>query len=356
MHFFKSLAVISLSMTISPAGAIEIDKTATIKDTKTTIMGINHIGLSVKNLDQALAFYKQATGFELIKREKVFANSHSDALYGGESLEYEVATLKAPNMLFELTEFSINKEVRLSDMPAQGPGMTHTCFQSPVSESGYDKFVAAGARLVTPGNTPVDLGGYGVTYAYGYDPEGNMFEMEQLDGEILARVGYDNAWQEWDQPMWMTQVAFATPDIEKLMGFYQDVLGIKPYRKAEITKNPKIDRVTGLTDSDVLAGWFKMNEQSKMMEFWQFKTPKTEVFTGQRKASDLGYSYSLEVSDIQKEYQRLMSLGVDLISAPQQVGGFWQMYARDLDGNIFSMRQVIEANSNYSIVSFDLPG
>ena len=27
----------------------------------------------------------------------------------------------------------------------------------------------------------IDLGGYGVTYAYGYDPEGNMFEMEQLD-------------------------------------------------------------------------------------------------------------------------------------------------------------------------------
>jgi hypothetical protein len=32
------------------------------------------------------------------------------------------------------------------------------------------------------------------------------------------------------------------------------------------------------------------------------------------------------------------------------------MYARDVDGNIFSLRQVIEANSNYSIVSFDLPG
>tara|TARA_B110000503_G_scaffold106623_1_gene159255 strand:- start:1127 stop:1678 length:552 start_codon:yes stop_codon:yes gene_type:complete len=183
-----------------------------------------------------------------------------------------------------------------------------------------------------------------------------MFEMEQLDGKILARAGYDNAWQDWNSSMWMTQVAFATPDIEKLMNFYQDVLGIKPYRKAEIVKNPKIDRITGLTDSDVLAGWFKMNKQSKMMEFWQFKTPKTLVFTGKRKASDLGYSYSLEVADIQKEYQRLMSLGVDLISAPQQVGGFWQMYARDVDGNIFSLRQVIQANSNYSIVSFDLPG
>jgi catechol 2,3-dioxygenase-like lactoylglutathione lyase family enzyme len=359
MRFLKSLAAVFLSMAVttvmSSEEAIEIDKTATIKDTKTTIMGINHIGLSVKNLDQALAFYQQATGFEVIKREKVYANNHSDTLYAGESLEYEVATLKAPNMLFELTEFAINKDVRLSDMLAQGPGITHTCFQSPKSDSGYAKFVAAGTRLVTPGNGPVDLGGYGVTYAYGYDPEGNMFEMEELDGKILERGGYDDAWQELDHSMWMTQVAFATPDIEKLMRFYQDVLGIKPYRKSEIIKNSKIDRITNLTDTDVLAGWFKMDGQSKMMEFWQFRTPKTEVFTGKRKASDLGYSYSLEVTDIQKEYQRLKSLGVDLISAPQQVGGFWQMYARDVDGNIFSLRQVIEANSNYSIVSFDKP-
>lgn len=357
MHFIKSLAAaISLSVNFASAYAMEIDKTASIKDTKTSIMGINHIALSVKNLDQALAFYQKATGFEVIKREKVFANSYSDALYGGESLQYEVATLKAPNMLFELTEFAINKQVRLTDMQVQGPGITHTCFQSPQPESGYTKFIDAGARLITPGNQPVDLGGYGVTYAYAYDPEGNMFEMEQLDGEILARSGYDASWQEWDQLMWMTQVAFATPDIEKLMSFYQDVLGIKPYRKADIVKHPKLDRIVNFTDSELLGGWFKMGGKSKMMEFWQFKSPTTERFKGTRKATDLGYSYSLEVGDIQQEYQRLLSLGVDFISAPQRVGGFWQVYARDIDGNIFSLRQIIEANSNYSIVNFDMPG
>ena len=70
MHFFKSLAAISLSMSISSVGAIEIDETATIKDTKTTIMGINHIGLSVKNLDQALAFLPTGHGFRTCKKGK----------------------------------------------------------------------------------------------------------------------------------------------------------------------------------------------------------------------------------------------------------------------------------------------
>jgi catechol 2,3-dioxygenase-like lactoylglutathione lyase family enzyme/predicted enzyme related to lactoylglutathione lyase len=357
MHFFKSLVATSfIVIAMSAAGAIEVDKDASIKDTKTTIMGINHIGLSVKNLDQALSFYQRASRFELIKREKVFANKNADALFGGENLQYEVATLKAPNMLFELTEFAINKDTRLSDTPVQGPGMTHTCFQSSEADPGYAKFAKTGTRFITPGDGPVDLGGYGVTYAYGYDPEGNMFELEQLDGTVLARAGYDNAWHEQGYSMWMSQVAFATTNIENLMGFYQKVLGIKPYRTAHIVNNPKVDRIANMTNSELLGGWFKLNDKSKVMEFWQFNSPKTEIYQGKRKATDLGYSYSLEVGDIQQEYKRLKSLGVEFISTPQRVGEFWQVYTRDIDGNIFSLRQAVEANSQYSIVSFDIPG
>jgi len=72
--------------------------------------------------------------------------------------------------------------------------------------------------------------------------------------------------------------------------------------------------------------------------------------------TDLGYTYSLEVDDIQAEYKRLLSLDVDFISEPQMVGGFWQVYARDIDGNIFSLREVPQGSENYSIKNFTLPG
>lgn len=356
MHYVIRITLIFIAFFATSLQAIDIDKNASIKDTKTSIKGINHIGLSVKNLDQALAFYQKATGFELVKREKVFANKHSDTLYGKQGVEYEVATLKAPNMLFELIAFNHNKNIRLVDKAAIGPGMTHTCFQSPSEESAYDKFVAAGARLLTPGNKPVDLGGYGVTYAYAYDPEGNMFEIEELDGPVLARAGYDEVWKQWDQKMWMTQVAFATPDIEKLMGFYEKVLGIKPYRVADIKNNTKIDEIVNNKNTEMLGGWFRMNDSSKMMEFWQFKSPLSTPFIGTRSVTDLGYTYSLEVDDIQAEYKRLLSLDVDFISEPQMVGGFWQVYARDIDGNIFSLREVPQGSENYSIKNFTLPG
>jgi hypothetical protein len=38
------------------------------------------------------------------------------------------------------------------------------------------------------------------------------------------------------------------------------------------------------------------------------------------------------------------------------VGGFWQVYARDIDGNIFSLREVPQGSENYSIKNFTLPG
>ena len=63
--------------------------------------------------------------------------------------------------------------------------MTHTCFQSPNYDSGWDKFVAMGIDPLSRGDQPIDLGGYGITYGYAYDPDGNMIELEQLDGRIV---------------------------------------------------------------------------------------------------------------------------------------------------------------------------
>lgn len=44
---------------------------ARIKDAITTFFGVNPIGLSVKNLDETLAFYQKAINIEVIKRKKI---------------------------------------------------------------------------------------------------------------------------------------------------------------------------------------------------------------------------------------------------------------------------------------------
>lgn len=324
--------------------AMEVDKTATIKDTSTSILGVNHVGISVADLDTMLNFYQTATNFKLVKRETISNSVAADTLYGRENVHLEVATLRAPNMLLELVEFGHNTGKKgLAKMPFEGPGITHTCYQSPSAEPSYDKFKQVGIDMLSRGDSPVDIGGYGVTYAYGYDPEGNMLEMEQLDAAVLKRAGYDSTYKLQGEAMWMTQVAFATPDIERLMGFYQKVLQIKPYRRGEYKDNPKLDDISDHDGLHLLGGWFKMGQAGKVMEFWQFVEPQTPQSTSKH-VTDLGYRFSLEVSDIQKEYQRLSKEGVTFFSEPQLLGDFWQVYANDIDGNVFALRQAVDTH------------
>ena len=317
---------VALYFVMQPASPVDVDKTATVADANTSVIGLNHIGLSVRNLDAALAFYQGATQFELLRRESVSANDQASKLFGQDNISYQIAVLKGPNMLLELTEFEGNQAVPVRNMPPQGPGMTHTCFQSPDYDSGWDKFMAVGIEPLSRGDQPIDLGGYGITYGYAYDPDGNMLELEQLDGALLERAGYGGSGQ---------------------------VLGFKPYRYAHVTDNPRLDDIVDIDNVDLIGGWFKLNQTSKVIEIWQYISPETPKDAGQRAITALGYSFSIEVADIQAEYRRLTDLGLDFVSEPVELDGFWQAYSRDPDGNIFSLRQAIDPQSQLSVRQLD---
>jgi catechol 2,3-dioxygenase-like lactoylglutathione lyase family enzyme len=346
---FQFLSLLIFITCGSSAMAYEIDPAATISDSPTTLLGVNHIGLSVRDLDAALEFYQAASGFKVISRETVRNSEAADKLLGRDNVEYEVAVLEAPNMLFELVEFSHNRNVPVSKMPVQGPGMTHTCFQSPAHISGYDKFKLAGAEMVSRGDGPVDLLGQGVTYAYAYDPEGNMLELEQLDFDQLGGDPRNPEWVEEGLDMWMTQVALVTHDIERLTNYYSEIMGFNPYREAAIEGRPTFDDATDIDNVVLHVKFFRMAARTKSMEFWQYDNPATTQFIGNRDTTALGYSYSIEVGDIQAEYARMADLGVDFISEPVLLGSFWQVYANDIDGNVFSLRQAVDPNSPYSV-------
>lgn len=322
-----------------------------ISDSPTSIVGFNHIGISVQNLDAILPFYLQATGLEVVKREKVSHSKNADLLFGVHGIAYETVVLKAPNMLLELTEFSNNQPSKITKMPPQGPGMTHTCYQSPAWNSGYNKFLQADADLLSRGDKPVDLGGYGVTYAYVYDLEGNMVEVEQLDKAVLDRNGVDSFWLE-KNPMWMTQVALISPNLDELTKYYQQILDIPPYRKGEYghENSRRFDDIVNMDNLVFKAAWFRMDRGSKMLELMQYVSPVVTPNTTRIKSpTDLGYSFSIEVEDIQAEYNRLKKLGVNFLSEPLILGEFWMVFANDIDGNVFSLRQPTSSASVYAI-------
>ena len=348
------LSTLSSVLFASWSIAYEIDPNATIQDSPASLLGVNHIGLSVRDLDASLNFYLEATDFRLVRREVVRSNSAADKLFGHDGVDYEIAVLEAPNMLFELIEFSHNRGAPINRMPVQGPGMTHTCFQSPAHLSGYDKFKRAGAEMLSRGDGPVDLLGQGVTYAYAYDPEGNMLELEQLDFNVLGGDPRKPEWIDQGKDVWMTQVALVTHDIEQLTNYYSEIMGFNPYRAADISDRLSFDEATDVDDVSLKVVFFRMAQRTKSMEFWQYVNPETPLFQGKRDSTALGYSYSIEVEDIQGEYARMSDLGVEFVSEPVLLGEFWQVYANDIDGNVFALRQWVDPNSPWSVPNLEL--
>lgn len=348
----KLLYTFLVSIFISNSILAQTDPKASLKDSPTTIIGFNHIGISVHDLDAMVEFYQKATDFEMVKREKVSSNAAADKIYASEGIAFERVTFKAPNMLLELTEYANQENTTPTKMPPQGPGMTHTCYQSPSWKSGYDKFKNAEIDILSRGEKAVDLGGYGVTYAYGYDPEGNMIEMEQMEQRFMTPTGLDSLWVQ-KHDMWMTQVAIMSPDLKQLSDFYQGVLGFLPNRIAKLENMDRLDDIVDQEKVVLHATWFKMDGPGKMVELMQYDHPKTPAKLHKKEPTDLGYSFSLEVKNIQQEYERMKKLGVEFMSEPQLLGEFYTVFANDIDGNVFSLRQAVSTDSGYSMQNFN---
>lgn len=317
------------------------DPTATIADSPHGFLGSNSILLSVSDLDAAVAFYQRATGFNLLSSTQVRDDPAVDQLYCSKAVSFRRAILRAPNMLLELTEFEENIGTSSAKMPVQGPGMTHTCYQTPSTHSGYDRFSEAGASILSTGDGPIDLGGYGVTYAYAHDPDGNMLELEQLDQPVLDHMGYFQSPVLNGAKMWLSQIALVSPDLDRLMGFYADLFGIAPSRRAEIKDNPRADAIAGLQNAHILGGWFQLNDKSKVLELWQYIRPPSVLLSDGRHPRSLGYSFVLEVSNIALACAHLKAVsGARLLSGPIAFETYQAAYCKDIDGNVFCLREM----------------
>jgi glyoxylase I family protein len=119
------------------------------------IKGIHHVGLSVKDIDRSLVFYRDALGMEVESRN-AFSGNRYETILGLEGARGIVAVLKRPNLELELFEFSYPQpdpqDVR---RPVCDHGITHFCIAVENIDHEYERLKAAGAR---PHCSPLDFG------------------------------------------------------------------------------------------------------------------------------------------------------------------------------------------------------
>ncbi len=139
------------------------------------ITGINHTGIVVADLEEAIAFYTDVLGLELVERRERDSGPISQVL-NYENTHIKVADVAAPDgRVIELIHY-------LNPPPATRPteersvlGASHTAFSVDDMDATFSRLMAGGARQLNP---PVEVAP-GKLVCYLQDPWGNWLELIQ---------------------------------------------------------------------------------------------------------------------------------------------------------------------------------
>lgn len=307
---------------------------ANLDDTR--IKGVRFIGKTVSDIDQSIAFYQNAVPFELVSRYRIAASTiYHPEMTSRKHGNIEIALIKTPTVFVKLVDFEPDVQTPPYDKPVIGPGYTHICFQSPASDPALPKFEEKGLDMVSR-DAPVDLGGYGVTYAYGRDPDGTIIENETVDRPRRR----DSAW--------ITHIGAATPDADRMAEFYTKFIGYGPRRRGEYSNFPNMDNIVAIDGVALRSAWFAVRNFE--LEFWEFVEPATPVRRAPAKVDQIGYSMTaFEVTDADAERDRLAKLGIKMVGPAKSSKGWKIYYAHDPDGNVISIQENVSAPKSESI-------
>lgn len=137
------------------------------------ISGMNHVGISVADLDRSIEFYRNILGMEVVAQAE-FAGEAYERVLGLTGVTGKAALLRLNSMQLELFQFNHPIPQQADpNRPVSDHGITHFCIQVTDIHSEHLRLAAAGVRFHCA--PQVFFGGALATY--GRDPDGNVFEL-----------------------------------------------------------------------------------------------------------------------------------------------------------------------------------
>ena len=304
-------------------------------------LGLHHAAITVSDIDATVAFYAKAVPYKVVKRYRVKGTAFPKALLSGKHKSVDIALVKMPTGYIQLMDFEPGEVTAPYAHPINTPGYSHICFQSSSKDPAILRFMAAGLEIISRFGKPdgVDIGGYGVRYAYGRDPDGIMIENESLDAPKRTEAS------------WTTHIANVVHDRDNMQIFYEKLLAHKAHRSTEQENRPRLDDVANIDNLAIKGSWFNVGNMD--IEVWEYVRPKTPAPAGKRKLDEIGYNaFALEVTDLNVEQARLKKLGVELAGSAIKVGGWKVQYVYDPEGNLFAVQQNVGAGKDVSVNQF----
>jgi len=106
-------------------------------------------------------------------------------------------------------------------------------------------------------------------------------------------------------------------DMEKSKKFYHQILGLEIALETVI-EDPEFSRGVCLSETKLLATFFKLPNSSTCIEAFQYLSPSDgKPLPSDKKAHDIGWTHlCFEVEDIEKARQELEAKGVNFLTSP----------------------------------------
>jgi lactoylglutathione lyase len=134
-------------------------------------------------------------------------------------------------------------------------------------------------------------------------------------------------------------------DMDKSLGFYRDLLGMKVVLDTEMS-GEMLSREVALEDAHLRLVELVPEDETFFLELLEYLSPRGKPYPGDATCADVGADHiALTVDDIQDAYRRLTGQGVRFTCEPQEVDagffkGHWTAYCYDPDGLVVELWQV----------------
>jgi lactoylglutathione lyase len=143
-----------------------------------SILGLDHAGVTVANLDRSLAFYEGLLGLP-VAGVSLLESAEIAAVVGHPGARLRIADMALPSgAVLELIQYEVPAEPPVSARHTQA-GTSHIALQVADLAEVHARLLAAGADLISTGPVAItDSGEFaGVVVLYLRDPDGNVIEL-----------------------------------------------------------------------------------------------------------------------------------------------------------------------------------
>lgn len=312
------------------------------------IKGVHYVGMSVSNLSNSSDLYQKAFNVQTVGKE-TNGTLFDNHLIAPENALVSSQLLKSANAQLRLMQFHQPSEhaMHAHHVGPNGPGIAHVCFQVNKNTQAYQTFLAGGATSIGSEEMVQVNPKNPVYYAYAYDDDKIMVEVEHVDvPKLNLPTPPKNDYR-------IRHVSLATNDMDRAVKFYSTLLETKnPRRAGRLLKlqGDKVDQITGFNDTKIQMAWFQVRNLE--LEIIQYYNPAPTTLSMPRPIDALGYNMIVfDVTDLEQVKNKIKTAGGTIVSEPVPADGGQIMYARDLDGNLLGF-QTLPKHSLLSATNF----